>query len=108
MPGEELRGRRPEGHVDGIQPVDRRQQVGRSGHPGADVELGPPHTPRDLGAHVGVVEVLLHLLQGGLGRFVLGPCIVHVLLRDRVLPQQRLEPLERPLGVREPCQRGSV
>ena len=98
LPREELAGRRTERHVHRVQAVDRGQEVGGACHPSADVEHGASHAARDLGPDLGVVEVFLRLLEGGLGRVGLGARIVHVLLRDGVLRHQRLEPLQGALA----------
>ena len=83
--GEELLRRGSERHVDRVEPVDRGQQSAGPGHPRADLQQRPAHPPRDLGAHDGVVEVLLRLVEALCAASSSGARVVHVLLRDRVL-----------------------
>ena len=99
LPPQELLGRWTEADVDRIEHVDGGEQVGGAGHPAADLQVRAAHATARFRRARRVVQILLRFGEVALGGLHVGPRVVHVLLRHGVLLHQRLEPVERALGV---------
>jgi hypothetical protein len=69
---------------------------------------GPANTAVDFCTHHDVIEVLLRFGEVTLGRLHVGLRVVHVLLRDGVLLDQRLEAIERALGILVASERAPI
>ena len=107
-PAQQILGRGPERDVHGLELLHRGEQIGRAGDPGAHLEARPAHPARDLGPHDGILAVLAGFVQRRLGRFGLGPRVVHLLLGHRLPLRQGLQPGQRALGVRQSGGRAAV
>ena len=106
-PAQHLLVGRAEVHVDGIDLLDRREQVARPRHTRAQIQECPAGPPGDLRADEGVVVVLLGAIDRGLRRLdggarLIEGClgVIYILLGHGARAEQRLETRPVALGVR--------